>query len=155
MIDKKIEERLKNLRELYLDKRHDSPSDSTIKELEGFTSLTLDEKEQKLLKHLHFLAEKLTSLNDQLELLREKNANRNEITELLQYISAVKTKKNLLEQKLEFLQSGESLAARKERVKRQLTDLELKRCRAILSKKDCAKIDEKIASKKESIRRLK
>ncbi len=47
----------------------------------------------------------------------------------------LKIKKLILEQKLELIKNGEFDAARKERVKRQLTDLELKRCKALLGKK--------------------
>ena len=39
--------------------------------------------------------------------------------------------------------------------KKFVADLELKRCKALLGKKDCSKINEKIALKKKAINRLK
>lgn len=73
-----------------------------------------------------------------------KNASADDISELKYYIDAVKNKKLILEQKLELIKNGEFDAARKERVKRQLTDLELKRCKALLGKKDCSKSMKKL-----------
>ena len=155
MIDKKIEEKLKNLRELYLEKRSDKESDQKVQEFDTFTTLNTEEKEHKLLHQLELINQKLSQLNVRLTSLKAEKASKTELSELKYYIDNVKTKKVILEQKLEFIQSGELDATRKEKVKRQLTELELKRCKALLNKKDCSKIDEKIALKKEAIKRLK
>ena len=155
MIDKKFEEKLKNLRELYLDKRPEKSAEEQAQALEAYTKLTDEEKATKLRHQLEKLSEKLVKLDEKLGELRAEKASKADISELKYYIDAVKNKKMILEQKLELIEGGEFDAARREKVKRQLTDLELKRCRALLSKKDCSKIDEKIALKKEAMKRLK
>ena len=135
MIDKKFEDKLNKLREMYINKRpEESEKLDDSKKFEAFMALSDEEK-----------------LGD----LLAKNASADDISELKYYIDAVKNKKLILEQKLELIKNGEFDAARKERVKRQLTDLELKRCKALLGKKDCSKINEKIALKKKAINRLK
>lgn len=151
MIDKKFEDKLKNLRELYIDKRPEvSQKLEDSKKFEAFMALSDEEKEEKLHAKLEMLTDKLIKLDEKLG-----NALANDISELKYYIDAVKNKKLILEQKLELIKNGEFDIARKERVKRQLTDLELKRCKALLGKKDCSKINEKIALKKKAINRLK
>lgn len=155
MIDKDIEERLKTLRELYLDKRPENDDSKAVQEFSIFTALTTEEKEKKILSQLDLISKKLLDLDEKLEELRSKKSSPSEISELKYYIDAVKNKKMILEQKLEFIQTGESDLARKDKIKRQLTELEIKRCKALLTKKDCSKIEEKIALKKELIKRLK
>ncbi|MCL2113675.1 MAG: hypothetical protein FWH31_06935 [Streptococcaceae bacterium] len=153
MIDKDIEEKLKTLRELYLDKRSENDDDESTPELDAFTSLTTEEKENKLLSHIDMISKKLIHLDEKLGQLRSKKASKTEISELKYYIDVVKNKKSILEQKLDYIQSGEFDAARKDKIKRQLTELELKRCKALLTKKDYSKIEEKIAAKKEQIKK--
>ena len=142
MIDKKFEDKLNKLREMYINKRpEESEKLDDSKKFEAFMALSDEEKEEKLNAKLELLTDKLVTLDEKLE--------------LKYYIDAVKNKKLILEQKLELIKNGEFDAARKERVKRQLTDLELKRCKALLGKKDCSKINEKIALKKKAINRLR
>ena len=156
MIDKKFEDKLKNLRELYIDKRPEvSQKLDDSKKFEAFMALSDEEKEEKLHAKLEMLTDKLSKLDEKLGNALANEASANDISELKYYIDAVKNKKLILEQKLELIKNGEFDIARKERVKRQLTDLELKRCKALLGKKDCSKINEKIALKKKAINRLK
>ncbi|RZI49767.1 hypothetical protein [Lactococcus kimchii] len=155
MIDKKFEDKLKNLRELYLDKRSSVANDEKSKEMDAFMALTDEEKVKKIRLHLKQIVEKLTLLDNKLTQARAAKADKTELAEIKAYIDAVKTKKLILEQKLKYIETGEFDATRKEKIKRQLADLELKRCKALLGKKDCSKIEEKIALKKDSIKRLK
>ena len=149
MIDKKFEDKLNKLREMYINKRpEESEKLDDSKKFEAFMALSDEEKEEKLNAKLELLTDKLVTLDEKLGDLLAKNASADDISE-------VKNKKLILEQKLELIKNGEFDAARKERVKRQLTDLELKRCKALLGKKDCSKINEKIALKKKAINRLK
>ena len=152
MIDKKFEDKLNKLREMYINKRpEESEKLDDSKKFEAFMALSDEEKEEKLNAKLELLTDKLVTLDEKLGDLLAAD----DISELKYYIDAVKNKKLILEQKLELIKNGEFDAARKERVKRQLTDLELKRCKALLGKKDCSKINEKIALKKKAINRLK
>ena len=156
MIDKKFEDKLNKLREMYINKRpEESEKLDDSKKFEAFMALSDEEKEEKLNAKLELLTDKLVTLDEKLGDLLAKNASADDISELKYYIDAVKNKKLILEQKLELIKNGEFDAARKERVKRQLTALELKRCKALLGKKDCSKINEKIALKKKAINRLK
>ena len=50
MIDKKFEEKLKNLRELYLDKRPEKSAEEQAQALEAYTKLT-DEEKATTLRH--------------------------------------------------------------------------------------------------------
>ena len=163
MIDKKFEDKLNKLREMYINKRPEESENldegkvmnNIIIPDQNDIILPDEEKEEKLNAKLELLTDKLVTLDEKLEDLLANDASADDISELKYYIDAVKNKKLILEQKLELIKNGEFDAARKERVKRQLTDLELKRCKALLGKKDCSKINEKIALKKKAINRLR
>ena len=57
MIDKKFEEKLKNLRELYFDKRPEKSAEEQAQALEAYTKLTDKEKATKLRHQLEMLSE--------------------------------------------------------------------------------------------------
>ena len=118
MIDKKFEDKLNKLREMYINKRpEESEKLDDSKKFEAFMALSDEEKEEKLNAKLELLTDKLVTLDEKLGDLLAKNASADDISELKYYIDAVKNKKLILEQKLELIKNGEFDAARKERVK--------------------------------------
>ena len=149
-----FEQKLKALRSQYLNKQADD-RDNNNEKSEIFTPLSTEEKRKKLLDNLHLLDEKLALLSSQLVELRENKAPTDKISELKQNIETLKFKHKLIEQKLEYVENGEADLLKKEKLKRQLTDLELKRCKALLSERDCSKIEQKIALKKEMLKKIK
>lgn len=56
--------------------------------------------------------------------------------------------------KASFFDRFRSLENKKERLRRQLAELEVKRCRATLDKKSAQKVDEKLAIKKALFKKL-
>ncbi|QPS71067.1 hypothetical protein [Lactococcus garvieae] len=152
MPDKDFEQMLKDLRTQYLDK----PEMTTgIKKSEIFKTSSSEEKRNKIIEAIQLLEERRLFLSDKLKNLHQQDANYEQVSKLKHQIEAFKSKQILLQQKLEYIDSGESDFIKKEKLKRQLTELELKRCRALLSKKNLSKIDEKINQKKEQLKKIK
>jgi hypothetical protein len=144
-----FEQRLRALRERYLE---NFPQDEIAQreQLEAFKSMTAREKEAKLEEALQLLHEKKALLTEKLEKITDVAQK----TELEAHMTQLNVKIQHFEDKLILIQSGESDVARKERLKRQLTNLELKRCKFVLSGvQDQSKIDEKIAHKIEQYRK--
>ena len=101
MIDKKFEDKLNKLREMYINKRpEESEKLDDSKKFEAFMALSDEEKEEKLNAKLELLTDKLVTLDEKLGDLLAKNASADDISELKYYIDAVKNKKLILEQKL-------------------------------------------------------
>lgn len=145
---KDFEQQLKEMRERFVENLLD---DSTKKEqIETFRSLTTQEKEAKVKATLAFLAEKKAFLSNKL-----LTVDTDEKLELKHHIEAINKKIELFERKLMHIQLGAIDASKKEKFKRQLAALELKRYKLLLAKKteECIKIDEKIAHKKEQFKR--
>ena len=67
MMDKDIEERLKTLRELYLDKRSENDDSKLVQEFNVFNALTTEEKEKKIISQLDLISKKLLDLDEKLE----------------------------------------------------------------------------------------
>ncbi|MEY8443477.1 hypothetical protein AALA52_04365 [Lactococcus ileimucosae] len=155
MSDKDFEQMLKDLRQQYLEKQSDTERTTVSDKGEVFTPVSQEEKRNKVLEALHLLEEKKLLLSNKLDDLHQQAASYEQISKLKHQIEALKHKQSLLKQKLEYIDSGESDFVKKEKLKRQLTELELKRCRAILSKKSCDKIDQKINQKKDLLRKIK
>ena len=107
MIDKKFEDKLNKLREMYINKRpEESEKLDDSKKFEAFMALSDEEKEEKLNAKLELLTDKLVTLDEKLGDLLAKNASADDISELKYYIDAVKNKKLILEQKLELIKNG-------------------------------------------------
>ncbi len=155
MSDKDFEQILKDLREQYLEKEEITEKPSDSEKQEYYTPISQEEKRHKVLESLQLLEEKKLFLSQKLRDLYQQDASYEHISKLKHQIEALKYKHSLLQQKLEYIDSGESDFTKKEKLKRQLTELEIKRCRALLSKKSCAKIDQKINQKKELFKRIK
>lgn len=155
MSDKDFEQMLRDLREQYLEKEEITEEASDSEKGEIYTPVSQEEKRHKILESLHLLEEKKLLLSQKLKDFHQQDASYEQISKLKHQIEALKYKQSLLQQKLEYIDSGESDFTKKEKLKRQLTELELKRCRALLSKKSCAKIDQKINQKKELFKKIK
>lgn len=146
---------LKDLRAQYLEKQDSSKDVEETGKGEIFTPISKEEKRNKVIEGIHLLDEKKLSLSNKLKELHQHKNNSEKISKLKHQIESLKYKESLLKQKLEYIDSGESEFVKKEKLKRQLTELELKRCRALLSKKDCNKINQKINQKKELLKKIK
>ncbi|WP_054639473.1 hypothetical protein [Lactococcus fujiensis] len=94
-------------------------------------------------------------LTAKIEALTDQNAPIEEINALKDKLIDLEEHKDIFEHKLEFIRSGETDDQRKEKLKRQLLDLELKRSKLKLIQKDTAKIDIKIKQKLEIYKKLK
>lgn len=154
MLDKDFEERLQGLKKRFLE-NSEIPSDSKKQDAgEYFMSLSNEEKEKKVTEFLDLMTQKQALIGEQLEKLKAENAEPAKIEELEEHLDAIEAKRLHAEQKLRFIQSGEIDPAKKEKLKRQLAELEIKRCKATLAKKNCSKLDNKIAEKKELFKKL-
>ncbi|MCL2676865.1 MAG: hypothetical protein FWF14_03230 [Streptococcaceae bacterium] len=143
MENKKLEEQLNHLRDRYLAKNNDN----VTSEEHIHAHMTSDEKVKRINEMFDLMNEKETLIKERLTQLQENDKDQKE--DLKHHLEAISEKRALLEQKLEYIQEGEFDTAKKERLKRQLAELELKRCKLMLNKKDCSKIAQKIAQKKE------
>ncbi len=145
-----FDEKLKELRELYFEKHPVINPDENL-----FTPLSLVEKEQKILEYLQVCMSDSAQLTAKIEALTDQNAPIEEINALKDKLINLEEHKDIFEHKLEFIRSGETDDQRKEKLKRQLLDLELKRSKLKLIQKDTAKIDIKIKQKLEIYKKLK
>ena len=155
MSDKDFEQMLRDLREQYLEKEEITEETSDSEKSEIYTPVSQEEKRHKILESLHLLEEKKLFLSQKLKDFHQQDACYEQISKLKHQIEAIKYKQSLFQQRLEYIDSGESDFTKKEKLKRQLTELEIKRCRALLSKKSCAKIDQKINQKKDLFKKIK
>ncbi|MDR0199965.1 MAG: hypothetical protein LBI43_05240 [Streptococcaceae bacterium] len=141
-------ERLKVMREKYLE---NFPQDEAEQQaqLEAFKKMTTAEKLERIQSSLDILVEKKSLFKEKYHALKAEG-KLDEAEETMSHIQMIADKIMHLEEKMAWIRSGETDPAKKERLKRQLAALELKRCKAQLDKKHCGKIDEKIAAKKEA-----
>jgi len=144
-----FDERLKAMKARYLE---NFPQDEAAQEakIRAFKALSQPEKEAKIQETLQLLSEKK-------QLLMDKGAQTTEAAEkaeLAEHIEALVEKIHHFEEKLAIIRSNESDSVKKERLKRQLAQLELKRCKSQLDKKNCNKIEQKIAHKKEIFKKI-
>ncbi|MDR0300506.1 MAG: hypothetical protein LBI13_10600 [Streptococcaceae bacterium] len=119
-------------------------------EIAAFLALPLEEKLKKVATKLEILDEKESLLKEKLSI----TASEAEKSEIAEHLKAIAAKQDLLKTKLELLKSSGTDTVKKEKLKRQLTQLEIKRCKSRLEKKDCHKIDAKIAHKKEIFKKV-
>ena len=144
-----FDEKLKELRKLYDENHPITPAEGDV-----FTPLSLVEKEQYVLHEIQECLSELTHLVSTLELAIDQSESKERISGLKDKISNLERRKSILEQKLEFIRSGETDDQRKEKLKRQLLELELKRCKLKFADKDHAKVDQKINQKLDSYKKL-
>lgn len=134
------EQKLKELRERYSEGTREDKSEKDI-----FTPLSSQEKEQKISQILQDCLSGITQVQNEITENKENPTKNQE--DLENKLDLLQDKKALLEQKLDYIRSGEDDDQRKERLKRTLLDLELKRSKLKFADKDCSKIDEKIKQK--------
>ena len=148
-MEKNFEQQLKEMRERFVENLLEDDLVSK-NQIETFRSLTAQEKEAKVKATLAFLGEKKAILSKKL-----LTADSHEKTSLKHHIEAINKKTELFNQKLLYIQMGKVDAAKKEKFKRQLAALELKRYKLLLAQKeeDCARIDKKIIHKKERFKK--
>ncbi|MFC4651374.1 hypothetical protein ACFO26_00430 [Lactococcus nasutitermitis] len=142
-----FKEQLKKMRELYLENH---PIDKG--ENEVFTPLSIEEKEKKLLDALEHLTSKIAYIKNE---IAKNDSSSKSLDDLKEQLEIFENKRVLFEQKLDFIKNGDYDDARREKLKRQLTELELKRCKLKLSQKDCSKVNQKIKQKSELFKKLK
>jgi len=154
-----FEARLKAMHARFLE---NFPQDEASKEeqIAAFKAMSTEEKEAKITETLTLLTDKKALLREKLSALTEAASTDNDMAdkkrELTEHLEQLDKKIAVFEQKLLTVQSADNSAddAKKEKFKRQLALLELKRCKSLLSKSgSCEKIDEKIAHKKEQFRK--
>lgn len=130
------EQKLSELRRRFAEKERQDACDSDV-----FTPLSLSDKQQKL-------QQLIEDCEIKIELLHKQEASQPENqAKIQQSLDLLQEKKDLLLEKLDFINSGETDDARREKLKRTLLDLELKRAKLKFADKDCSKIDEKIRQK--------
>lgn len=137
-----FEKKLQKLRELYLENHPIDEAEDDV-----FTPFSQLEKEQRIIASLDECCEKAETLANEITQQEKKDSPSIDIDELKNQLETLQNRKLLLDQKLESLRKGETEIQRRERIKRQLLDLELKRAKLLLGQKDCSKIDQKIKQK--------
>ncbi|GBG96046.1 hypothetical protein [Lactococcus termiticola] len=147
MLDQKFQDKLNQLKARYLE-NVGGEKNLTDKEAaaEYYANLSADEKEQKLIDFLDIYKQKEAIVKENITALKAEDGDAKRIDQLEEFLDGIQTKMMHAEQKLEVLHSGDP--ANKEKLKRQLAALELKRCKALIAHKDCGKIDEKISQTK-------
>ena len=97
----------------------------------------------------------LTEIENKKEALESTLSNQTDALSrenIQHHLEALADKKELMLQKLEYVKKDEFSAAKRERIKRQLAELEFKRCRLRMNNKDCSKLDKKIQEKQRRFR---
>lgn len=128
-------------------------------QLAVFSALSADEKLEKVSSALDSLDKEISSLTEKMAALHSSSNKvsddkiAGEIAEIQQQLKALNFKHEVLEHRIELMKNGE-LPAKRDKMKRQLTQLEIKRCKNLLDKKNCRKIDAKIAHKKEIFKKV-
>ncbi|EKF52169.1 hypothetical protein [Lactococcus garvieae] len=140
-----FEERLKQLRKTYLEGGNE---DKESQEINAFMSLSKEDKIKKIEEHLSEINRKKEILESTLQ-DETSNISREDLEHNLEALGA---KKQLMLQKLEYVKKDEFNGAKREKIKRQLAELEFKRCRLRMNNKDCSKLDKKIQEKQRRFR---
>lgn len=140
-----FEERLKQLRKTYLEGGNE---DKDSQEINAFMSLSKEDKIKKIEEHLSEINRKKEILESTLQ-DETSNISREDLEHNLEALGA---KKQLMLQKLEYVKKDEFNGAKREKIKRQLAELEFKRCRLRMNNKDCSKLDKKIQEKQRRFR---
>lgn len=145
-----LEEKLQKLRSLYLENHSTNPVEDHL-----FTPLSREEKEQRILEKLKECTKDTDKMVKKIKEFSEENENSSEVADLKNYLETLRNRKIHLDQKLTSLQNDDFDIQRRERVKRQLLDLELKRAKLLLGRKDCSKIEQKIKQKAQTFKSTK
>jgi predicted GNAT family acetyltransferase len=140
-----FEERLKQLRKTYLEGGNE---DKESQEINAFMSLSKEDKIKKIEEHLSEINRKKEILESTLQ-DKTSDISREDLEHNLEALGA---KKQLMLQKLEYVKKDEFNGAKREKIKRQLAELEFKRCRLRMNNKDCSKLDKKIQEKQRRFR---
>jgi hypothetical protein len=140
-----FEERLKQLRKTYLEGGNE---DKESQEINAFMSLSKEDKIKKIEEHLSEINRKKEILESTLQ-AETSDISREDLEHNLEALGA---KKQLMLQKLEYVKKDEFNGAKREKIKRQLAELEFKRCRLRMNNKDCSKLDKKIQEKQRRFR---
>ncbi|GAB2026941.1 hypothetical protein [Lactovum odontotermitis] len=150
-----FEATLQALRERFIENFPQDEAENT--QLAVFSALSADEKLEKVSSALDSLDKEISSLTEKMAALSSDKASDDkiagEIAEIQQQLKALNFKHEVLEHRIELMKNGE-LPAKRDKMKRQLTQLEIKRCKNLLDKKSCRKIDAKIAHKKEIFKKV-
>ncbi|WP_374286760.1 hypothetical protein [Lactococcus sp.] len=144
-----FDEKLTALRALYFEKHPIDPNESEV-----FTPLSLEEKEQKTLNSLQDCVADIAHLSTDIDSLKSQDAPEESIVALETRLRELEDRKLILEQKLEFILSGETDDQKKEKLKRQILELEVKRSKLKMAQKDCSKIDLKIKQRLDIYKKL-
>ncbi|MQW22849.1 MULTISPECIES: hypothetical protein [unclassified Lactococcus] len=144
-----FDEKLTELRALYFEKHPIDPNESEV-----FTPLSLEEKEQKTLNSLQDCVADIAHLSADIDSLKSQDAPEESIAALETRLRELEDRKLILEQKLEFILSGETDDQKKEKLKRQILELEVKRSKLKMAQKDCSKIDLKIKQRLDIYKKL-
>ncbi|MGM9885711.1 MAG: hypothetical protein ACI31W_00435 [Lactococcus sp.] len=144
-----FDEKLTELRALYFEKHPIDPNESEV-----FTPLSLEEKEQKTLNSLQDCVADIAHLSADIDSLKNQGAPEESIAALETRLRELEDRKLILEQKLEFILSGETDDQKKEKLKRQILELEVKRSKLKMAQKDCSKIDLKIKQRLDIYKKL-
>jgi ribosomal protein L20 len=149
-----FDNKLQALRERFIDNFPQSEEDKET-QIAAFSALTLEEKLEKVSKALELLDQKETLLKEEIASLNADNKeNSAQYSELSDQLHNIPIKREVLKHKQELLKNGELEPAKREKMKRQLTQLEIKRCKNTLDNKDCSKIEARIAHKKEIFKKV-
>ncbi len=140
-----FEERLKQLRKTYLEGGNE---DKESQEINAFMNLSKEDKIKKIEEHLSEINRKKEILESTLQ-DETSDISREDLEHNLEALGA---KKQLMLQKLEYVKKDEFNGAKREKIKRQLAELEFKRCRLRMNNKDCSKLDKKIQEKQRRFR---
>ena len=129
------EQKLAQLRQRFAEKER------AASETDVFTPLSKADKQQKV-------ADLIKDCQLKIELLHKQETTQPENRDTIaKSIALLQEKEALLREKMDFINSGETDDARREKLKRTLLELELKRAKLRFADKDCSKIDEKIRQK--------
>ncbi|MDR0297809.1 MAG: hypothetical protein LBI11_04065 [Streptococcaceae bacterium] len=148
-MEKDFNARLAAMRARYLE---NFPEDAAAQQaqMDAFKKMSAEEKVARIGEALALLADKKALLKEKFQAYKTAGKDTHEIEE---HLALVAEKMQHLEEKLAWSRSDAADPVRKERLKRQLTTLEIKRCKAQLEQKKCGKIDEKIAAKRSAFHR--
>lgn len=147
MAEQTFEERLKQLRKIYLE---NEVKDKKLQEINAFMNSSKEDENKKIKARLAEIDSETYRLENALQNPLNNTVERENLKHNLE---ALKDKRKLMLRKLELIQKDECNEAKRERIKRQLAELEFKRCRLRLNNKDYSKLDKKIQEKQRQYRK--
>lgn len=142
-MEKDIEKRLEALRSRFI-KKYPQEDENIDTQVANFVNMSDQQREEKIVDLMALLSKKRALFKEKYIL----SADEKEKIELKEDIKVISDKLEQMESNLSLVRSGEFDATKIDKMKRQLINLELKRCKASLDGKDCSRIDQKIAEKK-------